>query len=67
MGIQMKQKERSKTLLEIYDDFKLKKPLFLLFNPFSTGTVFRRQILTSNCKEGSRTEIIKIFIVGEDP
>ena len=45
MDIQMKQKERSKTLLEIYDDFKLKKPLFLLFNPFSTGTVFRRQIV----------------------
>ena len=37
----------------------------MLFNPFSAGTVFRRQILTS--KDGPRTKIIKQIIMAVDP
>ena len=37
----------------------------LSFNPFSAGTVFRRQNLTS--RDGPRTEIVKIFIMAVDP
>ena len=34
-------------------------------NPHSAGTFFRRQNLTY--KDGTRTEIIKIFIMAVDP
>ena len=37
----------------------------MLFNPFSAGIDFRRQILTS--KVGLRTERVMFFIMAVDP
>ena len=43
----------------------LKKQRHVMFNPFSVGTVFIRQILTY--KDGPRAESINIFVMAVNP